>query len=51
MLGSGRAGTEGQNFRPPVAMESSMSTNGWIAGHTFDVESRCRGFTIETSEG
>lgn len=41
MLGRGRTGTEGQNFRPPVAMESSPSTNGGTAGHIFEVGSWC----------
>lgn len=41
MVGRGRAGVQGQNFRPPVAMETSMTTNGGAAGRTFEVGSWC----------
>lgn len=51
MLGSGKAGTEGQNFRPPVAMASSMSTNGGTAGHTFDVVSWCGALLLRVVRG
>ncbi|KAF3839708.1 hypothetical protein F7725_018425 [Dissostichus mawsoni] len=37
----GRAGTGGQNFRPPVTMEKSMATCGVVG----------RGFAVESSEG
>lgn len=50
MLGRGRAGAEGQDFRPPVAMETSMTTNGGAAGLTFEVGLWC-GALLWSREG